>query len=86
VPVVVLSYQFWQKRYALNREVIGQQIKLNKTLFTIIGVTPPAFKGASQVDFHADVTIPLALEPELRGENSRLGSPTKRARGNAAAT
>jgi predicted permease len=77
VPVVVLSHQFWQERFASNRDVIGHQIKLNKTFFTIIGVTPPAFNGASQVDFRADVTIPLALEPELRGENSRLGTPTK---------
>src|ERR1041384_2045617 len=37
-PVVVLSYQFWQSRFAANRGVVGQQIKLNKTYFTIIGV------------------------------------------------
>src|SRR5262249_54477706 len=72
-PVAVLSYQFWQERFAANRAVIGQQIKLNKTFFTIVGVTPPEFNGTSQVDYHAAVTIPLALEPELRGENSRLG-------------
>ncbi len=76
-PVVMLSYQFWQERFAANWGVVGHQIKLNKTFFTIIGVTPPSFRGTSQVDFHADVTIPLALEPVLRGENSRLGSATK---------
>src|ERR1051326_1448069 len=57
-PVAVLSYQFWQERFAANRAVIGQQIKLNKTFFTIIGVTPPAFNGTSQVDYHSVVTIP----------------------------
>jgi predicted permease len=76
-PVVMLSYQFWQQRFAANKGVIGQQIKLNKTFFTIVGVTPPSFTGTSQVDFHSAVTIPLALEPQLRGEQSRLGSPTK---------
>jgi predicted permease len=76
-PVAMLSHEFWQERFASNRSVVGQQIKLNKTFFTIIGVSPPEFKGTSQVDFHADVTIPLALEPELRGENSRLGTATK---------
>jgi len=76
-PVAVLSYQFWQERFAANRAVIGQQIKLNKTFFTIIGVTPPAFSGTSQVDYHSVVTIPLALEPVLRSENSRLGSAQK---------
>jgi len=76
-PVVVLSYQFWRERFAANRAVIGQQIKLNKTFFTIVGVTPPEFNGTSQVDYHEAVTIPLALEPVLRAENSRLGSPAK---------
>src|ERR1044071_5744976 len=76
-PIVMLSYQFWQQRFAANKGVIGQQIKLNKTFFTIVGVTPPSFTGTSQVDFHSAVTIPLALEPQLRGEQSRLGSPTK---------
>jgi predicted permease len=77
MPVVVLSYQFWQDRFAANRAVIGQQIKLNKTFFTIIGVTPPAFNGTSQVDYHSEVTVPLALEPMLRGEDSTLGSATE---------
>src|ERR1043166_9139568 len=62
-PVAVLSYQFWQERFAANRGIIGQQIKLNKTFFTIIGVTAPAFTGTSQVDYHSDVTVPIALEP-----------------------
>src|SRR5262249_38361377 len=39
----------------------------------IIGVTPPAFAGALQVDFHPAVTVPLACEPLLR-ERSRLGT------------
>jgi predicted permease len=77
VPVAVLSHQFWQERFAANRAVIGQQIKLNKAYFTIIGVTPPSFTGTSQVDYHSDVAVPLALEPLLRGERSTLGTPTK---------
>jgi len=77
MPVVVLSYQFWQDRFAANRAVIGRQIKLNKTFFTIVGVTPPAFNGTSQVDYHSEVTVPLALEPTLRGEGSTLGSATE---------
>jgi predicted permease len=76
-PVAVLSHQFWQNRFAGNRDVIGQQIKLNQTYFTIIGVTPPAFTGTSQVDYHTDITIPIALEPLLRGDQSRLGTATE---------
>jgi len=77
LPVTVLSHQFWQKRFGANPAVIGQQIKLNQTNFTIIGVTPPAFTGTSQVDYHSDVTVPIALEPVLRGEESTLGTATE---------
>ena len=73
-PVVVLSDRYWQERFGANPSVIGQQLILNKQAFTIIGVTPPAFTGTSQVDYQAAVTIPLALEPLLCGENSRLGT------------
>jgi len=72
-PVVLLSHQFWQERFGANPAVIGQPLKLNKQAFTIIGVTPPAFSGTLQVDYHPVVTIPLTQEP-LLGERSRLGT------------
>jgi predicted permease len=76
-PVVMLSYQFWEERFGGNPSVIGKQLSLNKQSFTIIGVTPPAFNGALQVGYHPDVTIPLTLEPQLRAERTRLGTPSK---------
>jgi predicted permease len=76
-PVVVLSNQYWQERFGANPEVIGQQLSLNKQSFTIIGVTPPAFTGTGQVDYQPAVTIPLAHEPLLQGETSRLGTASE---------
>ena len=73
-PVVVLSDRYWQARFGANPSVIGQQLILNKQSFTIIGVTPATFTGTSQVDYQPAVTIPLAHEPLLLGENSRLGT------------
>jgi predicted permease len=73
-PVVVLSHQIWQERFAANPAVIGQPLKLNTQSFTIIGVTPPAFTGTLQVDYHPAVTVPLASEPLLQGENSNLST------------
>jgi predicted permease len=73
-PVVVLSHQFWQDRFAANPAVIGQSLILNKQSFTIIGVTPPTFSGTSQVDYHPVVTVPFASEPLLMGKLSNLGT------------
>src|SRR5204862_8189945 len=74
VSVVVLRHQFWQERVDANPAVIGKPLKLNQQSFTIIGVTPPAFTGPLQVDYRPAVTVPIASEPLLRGENSRLGT------------
>jgi predicted permease len=72
-PVVVLSHQYWEERFGAKPDVIGQQLKLNQTMFTIIGVTPPAFTGTLQVSDRPAVTVPLAFEPVLLGD--RTGMP-----------
>ncbi len=73
-PVVVLSHQFWLERFGADPAVIGQQLKLNKMSFTIIGVTQPEFRGALQVGYYPAVTVSIACEPLLRGANSGLGT------------
>ncbi len=76
-PVVVLSHDFWQERFADNPAVIGQTLKLNQQSFTIIGVTPPGFIGTLQVDYRPAVTVPIASEPLLWGESSNLGTANR---------
>ena len=73
-PVVVLSHEFWQERFGGSAAVIGRPLKLNKVSFTIIGVTPPEFSGPQQVDYHPVVIVPIACEPLMSGERSRLGT------------
>jgi predicted permease len=45
-PVVVVSYRYWQRRFARDPGVVGKTIALNGYPFTIIGVTPGEFFGA----------------------------------------
>lgn len=71
-PVVVLSHQYWQERFGANPAVVGQQLELNKTSFTIVGVTPPGFFGTLQVNQKPAVTVPIAFEPALLGERTAL--------------
>jgi predicted permease len=73
-PVVVLTHQFWLERFNANPDVLGQPLKLNKLSFTIIGVTPAAFNGTLQVDFHPAFTIPFACEPLMKGKRSNKES------------
>jgi predicted permease len=71
-PVAVLSYRYWQRRFGGDRSVIGKEINLNNVSFTIIGVTPQGFDGATQVGQSMDVSIPIAWEPQVSAERSRM--------------
>ncbi|MFY9575031.1 MAG: ABC transporter permease [Blastocatellia bacterium] len=75
--VVVLSHRYWQERFGGDPAVIGREVKLNHTLFTIIGVTPPAFTGTLQVDQRPAVTVPLSSEPVLLGERTGMAKPDR---------
>jgi predicted permease len=76
-PAAVLSYRYWQNRFGADRSVIGKQIKLNQTTYTIVGVTPPAFNGSSQVDYRPDIFVPVAFEQTLLGEATAMDRPGK---------
>ena len=53
-PVVVLTFQYWQKRFQGNRSVIGQTLSLGHKRYTILGVMP---RGFTWMD--PDVYVPL---------------------------
>ena len=44
-PVAVISYAFWQRRYAGAADAVGKAVSLERVSFTIVGVTPPEFTG-----------------------------------------
>jgi predicted permease len=71
-PVAVISYRYWQRRFGGDPAVVNQQINLNNVAFTIIGVTPEGFEGTMQVGSSKDVTIPIAWEPQINPERSRI--------------
>lgn len=49
-PVALLGYGYWQSRYAGRREVVGETLRLDDGVVTIVGVLPASF----------DADIPLA--------------------------
>ena len=69
--VAVLSHRFWQKRFGGDPAVVGKQINLNNLAFTIVGVSAKGFDGTMGVGSTQDVSIPLALEPQLYPDPKR---------------
>ena len=41
--IVILSDALWRSRFAADRGIIGQQLRLNGGLYTVVGVMPPDF-------------------------------------------
>jgi predicted permease len=71
-PVAVISHKYWQRRFGADPEVVGKQVNLNNVAFTIVGVTQQGFDGTMQVGSTQDVSIPIAWEPQVATERSRM--------------
>jgi len=68
-PSVVISYDFWRRRFSGDSSTIGKVIDLNGEAFTIVGVTPPEFFG-ERVGPSPDMWLSLSLQPQvLQGES-----------------
>ena len=70
-PVAVISHRLWQQRFAGASDIAGRQLTVQRIPFTIVGVMPPGFFGPD-VGRMADVILPFAAEPRIRGQESRL--------------
>jgi predicted permease len=63
-PVVMVSYTWWDRRFARNPAIVGKTLTLGSTVYTIIGVTPPEFFGTT-VGQSPNVWIPLSMEKQV---------------------
>ena len=60
-PVVVLSHSFWATRMAGATNIVGQRVLINSYAMTVIGVTPPEFRGVDLAGLPA-VWIPSMMK------------------------
>jgi macrolide transport system ATP-binding/permease protein len=72
-PVVVISRDLWQTRFAGRPDIIGHEIRLNGNVFTIVGVTPGDFPGP-RVGTVRHLYVPMMMQPVLRPPSDRLRS------------
>jgi predicted permease len=65
----VISEGFWQRWFARTPDVIGQKIRVDNTLFTVVGVMPKRFTGANPLE-RPEIFVPLSAEPAMNGEQN----------------
>jgi len=58
--VVVLSYAYWQRRFALDPGVVGQPLVVNGIAMTMVGVAPRGFDSTS-IGVKPQVFAPISM-------------------------
>ncbi|HXJ43491.1 MAG TPA: ABC transporter permease, partial [Bryobacteraceae bacterium] len=71
--VVVLSHATWRTHFQGAPDVVGRTLILNRTPFTIIGVTDPKFSGP--LALVPDVWIPITMQALTRPGESLVDNP-----------
>jgi predicted permease len=69
-PSVLISENYWQKRFAGDSAVLGKTIRLNGAAVAIAGITPHDFVGTSVAV--PDFWLPLGLEPLVHADENWL--------------
>lgn len=67
-PVVVISYDYWKRRFALNPGILNNSIVIKKISFQVVGVAPRSFHGVELGDA-VDVWMPMVYWPQVRPGN-----------------
>jgi predicted permease len=67
-PDIVLTYAYWHSHFQDDRSVVGRVLQLNRHPFTVIGVTPPGFRGTVLI-FSPDLFVPIVNREQEDGAN-----------------
>jgi predicted permease len=70
-PVVVISDRFWRNRLNSSSDAVGQILRVNGQVATIVGIAPQNFNGAFSIypaELFVPTTAPATLAPELAND------------------
>jgi predicted permease len=62
-PVVVLSHDYWRRRFAADPGVLGRTLRINDRVYEIVGVTAAGFTG-TEPGAVTDFFIPSMMNPD----------------------
>jgi predicted permease len=62
-PYIVLTHAYWHTHFQDDRSVVGRVLRLNSHPYTVVGVTPPGFRGTVLI-FSADFFAPIVNQEQ----------------------
>src|SRR5581483_1958435 len=63
-PLVVLSYSFWQTRFASSRSIVGKTLTINGRNMTVIGVAQQGFDGV-ELGHTSKIFVPVMMKAQM---------------------
>jgi putative ABC transport system permease protein len=69
--VVILSDSLWRKQFGGDSTIVGRQVRLDDSLYTVIGVMPHGFENV--LDSSAQLWSPLQYNPALPADGREWG-------------
>lgn len=63
-PYIVLSYDFWKSHFQGDPSAVGRTVQVNHHPYTILGVTPPGFRG-TELFFSPALFAPIVDMPQI---------------------
>ena len=70
-PIVVLSHDYWQRKFGGDPSVIGKVININGHPFTVVGVTPETF-GSAQWKLAPRAFVPASMLGQVQRDGEKL--------------
>jgi predicted permease len=78
-PVVVLSYDYWVRRFARDPAVVGKKILVNDYPMNIVGVSAAAFQGLDPTQ-SPQIRVPVLMKRVMVPEWTWMRADDRRAR------
>jgi putative ABC transport system permease protein len=61
-PAVILSHEFWQRRFGGDASILGKSLALDDGDRTIVGVMPEGFRIPGEFRINQELWLPFQLE------------------------
>ena len=78
-PVVVISYDYWARRFDNDPAVVGKKILVNNYPMTVVGVSAERFAGLDPAS-SPQVRVPILMKPAMVPEWGWLEDADERTR------